>query len=149
MALKSLPQLRFAGQITGVEGYVESTASGLWVALRLAADLRGETLPPPPPTTSLGAMLHHVIDESVPEFQPSNIHFGLFEPLPAREEGKKRLGKSDRKAAMTERARPALQQWATQHGLAVTPPPAADAAQDLQAVDKSVDEAPLPVFPIA
>lgn len=149
MSLKSLPQLRFAGQITGVEGYVESTASGLWVALRLAAELRGETLPPPPPTTSLGAMLHHVVDESVPEFQPSNIHFGLFEPLPARAEGTKRLGKADRKAAMTERARPALHQWASQHGLAVTPPPAADAAADPQAVDNSVDDAALPVFPIA
>lgn len=115
MALQSCPQVRFGGQITGVEGYVESAASGLWVGLRLAADLRGLALPLPPQTTSLGAMLHHVIDASVPDFQPSNVHFGLFEPLPPMAmpaQGRApKMGKADRKAAHTERARQALGDW--------------------------------------
>ena len=112
MGLKAVPRLYFAGQITGVEGYVESTASGLWVGLRLAAELQGRELAPPPPTTSLGAMLHHVVDESVPEFQPSNIHFGLFAPLPESETGKKRQ-KPERKQAMLDRARLDLAAWAS------------------------------------
>lgn len=124
MALRTLPQLRFAGQITGVEGYVESSASGLWVALHLDAALRGRELPLPPSTTSLGAMLHHVLDTSVPEFQPSNVHFGLFAPL-IRPEGAKKQGKADRKAAMAERARPELADWAAENGLAVGPAPTA------------------------
>jgi methylenetetrahydrofolate--tRNA-(uracil-5-)-methyltransferase len=115
MSLQSLPQLRFAGQVTGVEGYVESTASGLWVGLRLAADLLGQDLPPPPPTSSLGAMLHHVVDLTVPQFQPSNIHFGLFPPLP--ETTGKRRQKADRKQAMLDRAREDLREWQVAHGI--------------------------------
>jgi methylenetetrahydrofolate--tRNA-(uracil-5-)-methyltransferase len=115
MALRSCPQVRFAGQVTGVEGYVESAASGLWVGLRLAADLQGLALPLPPPETSLGAMLHHVIDASVPDFQPSNVHFGLFPPLPVplpTAQGRVvKQPKADRKAAHTARAREALGVW--------------------------------------
>jgi methylenetetrahydrofolate--tRNA-(uracil-5-)-methyltransferase len=115
MCLRSEPQVRFAGQITGVEGYVESTASGLWVGIRLAADLAGIYLPPPPPSTALGAMLHHVIDTSVPDFQPSNVHFGLFAPLPPPAEdaprGARKLSKGDRKQAMLDRARLDLAAW--------------------------------------
>lgn len=110
MALRSAPQVRFAGQITGVEGYVESSACGLWVGLRLAADLQGKPLPRPPVTTALGALLHHVTDDSVPEFQPTNVHFGLM-PALEKVEGQRRLGKSDRKAAHAERARLDLAQW--------------------------------------
>lgn len=124
MRLQSTPQVRFAGQITGVEGYVESSASGLWVALHLDATLRGVPCSLPPQTTALGAMLHHVLDASVPEFQPSNVHFGLFLPL-EKPEGVKKQGKSERKVAMTERARPALAAWAAATGLALGPAPAA------------------------
>lgn len=137
MALVSEPRLRFAGQMTGVEGYVESTASGLWVGMRLYADLHGKVLPAPPPTTALGAMLHHLADLSVPDFQPSNVHFGLFEPLQP-EAGVKKLGKSERKAAHTERARLALQNWL--RDLAVTP---------LGLVDKIVDNSGTAVIPIS
>jgi methylenetetrahydrofolate--tRNA-(uracil-5-)-methyltransferase len=108
MALRAAPLVRFAGQITGVEGYVESTASGLWVGLRLAADLCGVSVTVPPPTTALGAMIAHVIDAHTPSFQPSNIHFGLFPPLA--DDGRKR-GKSDRKSAQLQRARSDLALW--------------------------------------
>ena len=114
MALRTAPQLRFAGQITGVEGYVESSACGLWVGLKLAADLQGQPLARPPVTTALGALLNHVTDDSVPEFQPSNVHFGLM-PALEKVEGQKRLGKSDRKAAHAERARIDLAQWVTEN----------------------------------
>jgi methylenetetrahydrofolate--tRNA-(uracil-5-)-methyltransferase len=111
MRLLSAPQLRFAGQITGVEGYVESTASGWWVGARLAAELTGASLPPPPPESALGALIAHVIDRSVPDFQPSNLHWGLFPPLPPTE-GRK-PSKTDRKQSMLERARAALAGWLT------------------------------------
>lgn len=124
MRLKSMPKLRFAGQISGVEGYVESTASGLWVGLALAAQLRGEPVAPPPPTTALGALLQHVTDTTAPAFQPSNVHFGLFEPLPqTAEPGKRRPGKPERKAAMTARARIELSTWARSQRLSIAPAP--------------------------
>lgn len=138
MCLKSLRQLRFAGQVTGVEGYVESTASGLWVGLRLASELLGNPLPPPPPTSSLGAMLHHVIDLTVPQFQPSNIHFGLFPPLPEAV-GKKRQ-KADRKQMMLDRAREDLRNWQVAHGIG-TPRQVSPA---LQPVDNSCGQAIVP-----
>ena len=113
MRLKSCPQVRFAGQITGVEGYVESTASGLWVGVRMAAEMAGQELPLPPETTALGALLHHVIDDSVPEFQPSNVHWGMMPALDTVEGGKKR-NKGDRKAAHLDRARAARDAWLAQ-----------------------------------
>lgn len=119
MRLLAAPQVRFAGQITGVEGYVESTASGLWVALTLQAERSGTTLTPPPTTTALGALVQHVVDTSVPDFQPSNLHFGLFEPLADIRDpltGKKR-DKPMRKEALCERARPALREWMRATGL--------------------------------
>lgn len=132
MRLNSAPLVRFAGQITGVEGYVESTASGFWVARRLIAELQGRDLALPPPTTALGAMLNHVLDDTVPgkPFQPSNVHFGLFPPLPEVERipdasGRKprKPGKPERKAAMLLRARADLGAWAVQHGEPVDPEP--------------------------
>ncbi len=140
MRLKSLPQLRFAGQVSGVEGYVESTASGLWVGQALAAELRGHTLTPPPPTTALGALLQHVTDATAPRFQPSNVHFGLFEPLPAAAEpGKRRPGKPERKAAMTARARQELSTWAVLQGLPVAEAPAP--APDAEATEPAPESA--------
>lgn len=118
MRLVSAPKLRFAGQVTGVEGYVESTASGLWVGMNLAAELQGRTLAPPPPSTALGALLAHVTDATLPRFQPSNVHFGLFEPIAdLHVPGQRRPGKPERKAAMTARARTELASWAQAHAL--------------------------------
>ncbi len=78
LRLKSEPRLRFAGQITGVEGYLESTAIGALVGRLISLELRGgQQLPPPPPTTALGALAAHVFEGKISDFQPMNINWGL------------------------------------------------------------------------
>jgi methylenetetrahydrofolate--tRNA-(uracil-5-)-methyltransferase len=107
LRLKSKPNIRFAGQITGCEGYVESAAVGLLAALYAAAEHKGEALPPPPQETALGALLGHITGGADAEsFQPMNINFGLMPPL----EGPKSK-KADRKKLYTARARAALAEW--------------------------------------
>ena len=107
--MKSRPNIRFAGQITGCEGYVESAAVGLLAARFAAAELRGETLPPPPPETAIGALLGHITGGAEAEtYQPMNVNFGLMPPLAER-----RPKKADRKKAYTDRARAALAEWLT------------------------------------
>ncbi|MCP9626884.1 methylenetetrahydrofolate--tRNA-(uracil(54)-C(5))-methyltransferase (FADH(2)-oxidizing) TrmFO [Rhodopseudomonas palustris] len=88
LRLHAAPRLRFAGQMTGCEGYVESAAVGLFAGLAAAADAQGTPLTAPPPTTALGALLGHItgghietIDAGPRSFQPMNINFGLFPPL--------------------------------------------------------------------
>ena len=109
LRLRSKPNIRFAGQITGCEGYVESAAVGILAARFAAAEFRGEHLPPPPPETALGAILAHITGGADAEtFQPMNVNFGLMPPLPGR------LRKADRKKAYTDRARVALAQWLEQ-----------------------------------
>src|SRR4051794_16819171 len=106
LRLKSKPNIRFAGQITGCEGYVESAAVGILAARFAAAELRGETLSPPPVETALGALLGHITGGAEAEtFQPMNVNFGLMPPLPDR------FRKADRKKAYTDRARSALVGW--------------------------------------
>jgi methylenetetrahydrofolate--tRNA-(uracil-5-)-methyltransferase len=106
LRLKSRANIRFAGQITGCEGYIESAAIGLLAARFAIADARGETLAPPPPETALGALLGHLTGGAVAEtYQPMNVNFGLMPPLI----GKPR--KADRKQAYTDRARAALAEW--------------------------------------
>ncbi|MEP6983765.1 MAG: methylenetetrahydrofolate--tRNA-(uracil(54)-C(5))-methyltransferase (FADH(2)-oxidizing) TrmFO [Sphingomicrobium sp.] len=106
LRLKSKPNIRFAGQITGCEGYIESAAVGILAARFAAAELRGETLAPPPPETALGALLAHITGGADAEtFQPMNVNFGLMPPI----EG--RLKRADRKKAYTDRARGALAEW--------------------------------------
>ena len=115
LRLKSKPNIRFAGQITGCEGYVESAAVGLMAARFAAAELSGDTLPSPPPETALGALLGHITGGADAEtFQPMNINFGLMPPIPGRSK------KADRKKAYTDRARAALAEWLEQ--IAVTEP---------------------------
>ena len=105
LRLRALPHIRFAGQITGCEGYVESAAIGLLAGRFAAAELAGGTLAPPPPTIALGALLGHITGGAeAATYQPMNVNFGLFPPV----EGRK---KADRKAAMTARARDALAAW--------------------------------------
>ena len=109
LRLKSKPNIRFAGQITGCEGYVESAAVGILAARFWAAELRGETLPPPPAETALGALLNHITGGAEAEtFQPMNVNFGLMPPI----EG--RWKRADRKKAYTDRARVALTRWLEQ-----------------------------------
>jgi methylenetetrahydrofolate--tRNA-(uracil-5-)-methyltransferase len=114
MRLRSHPHVRFAGQITGVEGYVESAAHGLVTGLLVAGDLAGAPSPPPPPETALGTLTGHVLGgrrlEGRPH-EPQNINWGMFPPAPV---GTK---KRDRKHARVERARAALSAWANEVGL--------------------------------
>ncbi len=106
LALRVLPHVHLAGQITGVEGYIESTAIGLLVARFVDAKQRGAAIVPPPPETAFGALYHHVREEREGgKYQPSNINYGLFPPLP------KRHKKRDRRPLYAERARDALAPW--------------------------------------
>jgi methylenetetrahydrofolate--tRNA-(uracil-5-)-methyltransferase len=106
LRLKSKPNIRFAGQITGCEGYVESAAVGILAARFAAAELQCESLPSPPPETALGAILAHITGGADAEtFQPMNVNFGLIPPLPGR------WKRADRKKAYTDRARAALAGW--------------------------------------
>jgi methylenetetrahydrofolate--tRNA-(uracil-5-)-methyltransferase len=106
LRLKSRPNIRFAGQITGCEGYVESAAVGLLAGRFAAAELADATLAAPPPETALGALLGHITGGAEAEtYQPMNVNFGLFPPLA----GKSR--KADRKAMMAARAREKLAEW--------------------------------------
>lgn len=106
LRLKSRPAIRFAGQVTGCEGYIESAAVGLMAGRFAAAELAGQTLAPPPVETALGALLHHITGAAVAEtYQPMNVNFGLFPPI----EGRTR--KADRKRMYTDRARTALAAW--------------------------------------
>ena len=106
LRLESAPHIRFAGQITGCEGYVESAAVGLLTGLMSAAELTGKAWAPPPPTTALGALLSHITGDAVAEtYQPMNVNFGLF---PLLDESVK---KKQRKQAYTERAKADLAGW--------------------------------------
>jgi methylenetetrahydrofolate--tRNA-(uracil-5-)-methyltransferase len=108
LRLKSKPNIRFAGQITGCEGYVESAAVGILAARFAAAETRGEQLPPPPGETAMGALLGHITGGADAEtFQPMNVNFGLMPPLTG-----PRAKKGDRKKLYTERARDAFDGWA-------------------------------------
>lgn len=109
LSLKAEPRLFFAGQITGVEGYVESAACGYLTALAVHARLAGAPFHPPPPTTALGAVYRHVTGEAHPDgyrYQPTNVVFALFPPLPGR------VKKQDKRAQYAARGRADFDAWA-------------------------------------
>jgi methylenetetrahydrofolate--tRNA-(uracil-5-)-methyltransferase len=109
MRLKSHPHIRFAGQITGVEGYVESAAMGLLAGRMAAAEIKGQACPPPPPETAMGALITHITGGAEAKtFQPMNVNFGLFPPIDAKG-GRK--GRTVRYKAYTDRAKQAFQAW--------------------------------------
>lgn len=110
LSLKGVPGAYLAGQIAGVEGYVESAACGLWLGKHLAHKAAGRFLPPPPVESALGALLGH-LRAPAKRFQPSNVQFGLMPEL-----GQK-AGKASRKAMYAERARRAMLGWIEAHGL--------------------------------
>ena len=106
LRLKNKPNIRFAGQITGCEGYIESAAIGLLAGRFAAAELGGRALAPPPVETAFGALLHHITGAAVAEtYQPMNVNFGLMPPIPGRTK------KADRKKMYTDRARAAFGDW--------------------------------------
>jgi len=116
MRLKSKPNIRFAGQVTGVEGYVESAAMGLLAGRMAAAEILGRDLPPVPPTTAMGALVTHITGGAVAKtFQPMNVNFGLFPPLEAARGG--RRGRKDRYKGYTDRAKADWQAWLAQSPL--------------------------------
>ncbi|NQV85426.1 MAG: methylenetetrahydrofolate--tRNA-(uracil(54)-C(5))-methyltransferase (FADH(2)-oxidizing) TrmFO, partial [Rhodospirillales bacterium] len=133
LRLKVRPQIRFAGQITGCEGYVESAAVGLMAGRFAAAEYKNSQIPPPPPTTAMGAILSHITGGADAEtFQPMNVNFGLFPPLEGAnetvgEDGRqpgqgqkkpKRLRGRARKQAMSARALVAFDAWIAQTQMA-------------------------------
>ncbi|HPE24495.1 MAG TPA: methylenetetrahydrofolate--tRNA-(uracil(54)-C(5))-methyltransferase (FADH(2)-oxidizing) TrmFO [Albidovulum sp.] len=109
MRLRTRPTIRFAGQITGVEGYVESAAMGLLAGRMAAAGILGRDLPPPGPDTAMGALVAHITGGAEARtFQPMNVNFGLFPPIDAK--GGRR-GRKDRYKAYTDRAKSSFRQW--------------------------------------
>ena len=109
MRLRSRPNVRFAGQITGVEGYVESAAMGMLAGRLAVAEMTGRALPPPPPTTATGALVTHITGGAdAKHFQPMNVNFGLFPPIEAR--GGRR-GRRERYRAYTDRAKADWMGW--------------------------------------
>lgn len=101
-----MPRLRFAGQITGCEGYVESAAVGIMAARFAATEILGESFETPPATTALGALLSHITGGANAEtFQPMNINFGLFPPL------ENKVHKKERKPALSRRALEDIDLW--------------------------------------
>ena len=124
LRLKTEPRLRFAGQITGVEGYVESAAIGLLTGRFAAAEAHGQLIMAPPHTTAFGALLNHITGGHLSDdaasgsrsFQPMNVNFGLFPPIevPKPADGKRLKGKEKgraRKRAMSARALEHIDQW--------------------------------------
>ncbi len=123
LRLRADPRLRFAGQITGVEGYVESAAIGLIAGRFAAAETLGLAVSPPPPTTALGALLAHITgghlsadgEAGARSFQPMNINFGLLPPIAAptspRAKGPRSSKGFERKRAMAARALADLDRW--------------------------------------
>jgi len=108
LRLKTAPHIRFAGQVTGVEGYVESAAIGLLAGRMAAAERKGEDFRMPPVETALGALLGHITGGADAEtFQPMNVNFGLFPPFD------ERIRRTDRKKAYTARATTAFDAWLT------------------------------------
>jgi len=109
MRLKSRPNIRFAGQITGVEGYVESAAMGLLAGRMAAAEAMGHTRSDVPQTTAVGALMHHISGGAEARtFQPMNVNFGLFPPIDAK--GGRR-GRKERYRAYTDRAKADWRAW--------------------------------------
>lgn len=110
MRLKSRPLIRFAGQITGVEGYVESAAMGLLAGRMAAAEVLGQDITAPPNVTAMGALIHHITGGAMAKtFQPMNVNFGLFPPVENAKTG--RRARKDRYLAYTERAKSAWTDW--------------------------------------
>lgn len=117
LKLKGRPNIRFAGQVTGCEGYVESTAVGLMAGRFAAAELSGQEIVCPPDVTAMGGILSHITGGAdALTFQPMNINFGLLPPMDVRNERGKRVKGKEKKAAVSARALTALDEWLKEAG---------------------------------
>ena len=115
MRLKSKPNIRFAGQITGVEGYVESAAMGLLAGRMAACEILNRYCPQVPQDSAMGALIHHITGGAEAKtFQPMNVNFGLFRPVDGLKGG--RRGRKDRYKAYTDRAKSVWTDWLAQIG---------------------------------
>ncbi|MDR9393502.1 MAG: methylenetetrahydrofolate--tRNA-(uracil(54)-C(5))-methyltransferase (FADH(2)-oxidizing) TrmFO [Roseovarius sp.] len=121
MRMRTRPHIRFAGQITGVEGYVESAAMGLLAGRLAAAEITGRVLPDVPQDSAMGALIHHITGGAdAKTFQPMNVNFGLFRPVEGLKGGRRR--RKDRYKAYTDRAKAAWREWLAHSALdAATP----------------------------
>lgn len=115
LRLKKQPRILFAGQITGVEGYVESAAMGLMAGRFLCNMATGSEPVAPPVNTAHGALLAHISQTRLEDFQPMNINFGLFPPAP-KMGGKRRFGRAERRRMVSESALADLQSWLDRSG---------------------------------
>ena len=130
--------MRFAGQVTGVEGYVESAAMGLLAGRFAAAEALGDTPCPPPPETAHGALLAHISGGAeASTFQPMNVNFGLFPPMETFVRGRRATRKQARGAAMSARALTALDGWLAAQG--------EGAARSIGSGDATTDRKPLTI----
>jgi methylenetetrahydrofolate--tRNA-(uracil-5-)-methyltransferase len=111
-SLRDRPELLFAGQITGVEGYTESTAVGLLAAVNLDRIVRGDAPVVPPPTTMLGGLMRYLRDSDPKHFQPMNSNFGLIDPLPVVVKDKQK-----KRELLVERAREDFAAWMAEHAI--------------------------------
>ncbi|MCY4288427.1 MAG: methylenetetrahydrofolate--tRNA-(uracil(54)-C(5))-methyltransferase (FADH(2)-oxidizing) TrmFO [Aestuariivita sp.] len=120
LRLKSKSNTRFAGQVTGVEGYVESAAMGLVTGRMAAAEVKGKLIPPPPDTTATGALFKHITaGATVESFQPMNVNFGLFPPVAGCASGRRQ--RKARYKSYTDRAKVFWQEWLTTTAEILTP----------------------------
>jgi methylenetetrahydrofolate--tRNA-(uracil-5-)-methyltransferase len=117
--VEARPALRLAGQITGVEGYLESAATGLAIALYVALERRGRAPEALPPSTALGSLARHLTESDPKRFQPANVNYGLFPELPGR------VRRAERRGAYAERAHRDLLAWAARHEVDADPAPLA------------------------
>jgi tRNA:m(5)U-54 methyltransferase len=112
--VRARPTLLLAGQMSGVEGYVESAASGLLAGINAAALAKGETTSAPPRTTAIGALAYYASHANAAHYEPSNITFGILQPLPGAPRGKKQ-----RNTALSARALDDLENWTSSRELVV------------------------------
>lgn len=115
LAVREDARVSLAGQITGLEGYVEAVCTGMLAGIYTALRLRGDLPPPFPRETALGGLMHFVSGYEGKEYRPTNVNFGLFPALEAKAPNGKRLKGKDRNAAMVARARVALSEWLAAH----------------------------------
>jgi methylenetetrahydrofolate--tRNA-(uracil-5-)-methyltransferase len=123
--VRSAPRVRLAGQITGVEGYLESAATGLAIGLYLGLERHGRPAEPFPAATALGALARHLTESDPRHFQPANVNYGLFPELDESSGKRGRRGAQGRRAAFAERAARELAAWAERHRLPLAPEPLA------------------------